>query len=145
MGDFFDLDLQKFERELDAEVNQHYAESLIFSREIAAQLLQDILRGNPYWSGRSKASWVVSLHGPVHYIADDVAKKPGALPESEAEARALATLSSLESFRVGDTIHITQGNMYIALIEEGVRGTNPGFIAAAVNRYLGQGNFTITY
>jgi len=148
MGDFFDIDFAKFERELDAEVNQHYAESLLFSKEIAAQLLADILRGNPYWSGRSKASWVVSLHGPVHYIADDVAKKPGALPESEADARAMATLASLDSFKVGDTIHITQGNIYIALIEDGVHGVasgHAGFIAAAVNRYQGRGNFTITY
>jgi hypothetical protein len=142
---FFDLDLQKFEAEIDAEMNQYYQETLFFSKEIAQQLMQDILRGNPYWSGRSKASWVVSLNGPVSYVASDVAKKAGALSETEAEARSLATLASLASFQVGDTIHITQGNFYIALIEEGLHGSTPGFIAAAVNRYMGLGNFTVNY
>ena len=142
---FFDADLAKFEAELDAEFNQYYQETMVFSKEIAAQLLRDILAGNPYWSGRSKASWVLSLNGPVYYIADDVAKVPGALPEMEADARALATLSALDSFKVGDIIHITQGNTYIAYIEDGIRGTSAGFIAAAVARYQGLGNFTVSY
>jgi hypothetical protein len=142
---FFDADLKKFEMELDAEMNQYYQETLFFSKEIAEQLLRDILRGNPYWSGRSKASWVVSLNGPIHYVADDVPKVPGALPETEADERSLATLGALASFKVGDVIHITQGNKYIAYIEDGVRGTSAGFIANAVARYIGLGNFTVTY
>lgn len=145
MADFFEVDLRKFETELDAEFNQYYQEVVYFSKEIAAQLLRDILAGNPYWSGRSKASWVVSLNGPVVYVADDVPKRPGAIAAEEAEARSLATLSALDAYKVGDTIHVTQGNKYIALIEDGVRGSNAGFIAAAVARYTGLGNFTIQY
>lgn len=146
MADFsFETNLRQFELELDAEFNQFYQEAIFFSKEIAQQLLRDILAGNPYWSGRSKASWVVSLNGPIAYIADDIPKRPGAIAAEEADARALATLSALDSFRVGDTIHVTQGNKYIALIEDGVRGSNAGFIAQAVARYSGLGNFTIQY
>ena len=134
-----------FELSLDAEFNQFYQEVIYFSTNIAEQLLRDILVGNPYWSGRSKASWVVSLNGPIYYIADDVMKKPAAISEEEADARALATLANLQGFQVGDTIHITQGNMYIALIEDGVHGSSAGFIAAAVARYQGLGNFTVSY
>jgi len=145
MADGFEADLRKFEMELDAEFNQYYTEVVYFSKEIAEQLLKDILAGNPYWSGRSKASWVVSLNGPVYYIADDVPKRAGAIAASEAEGRSLATLSALDSFTVGDTIHLTQGNIYIALIEDGVHGNNAGFIANAVARYQGLGNFSIQY
>lgn len=136
---------KSFETQLDAEFNQFYQEAIFFSENIAAQLLQDILRGNPYWSGRSKASWVVSLNGPIYYIADDVQKKPGAITAEDAEQRSLATLSSLSNFKVGDTIHITQGNSYIGLIEDGSHGSNAGFIAAAIARYEGLGNFSVSY
>jgi hypothetical protein len=136
---------RSFELELEAEFNQFYQETLHFSTNIAEQILRDILAGNPYWSGRSKASWVVSLNGPVYYIADDVAKRAGAISEAEAELRSLATLSNLVGFQVGDNINITQGNAYIALIEDGLHGSNPGFIAAALARYEGLGNFSIFF
>lgn len=136
---------RSFELELDAEFNQFYQETLHFSTNIAEQILRDILAGNPYWSGRSKASWVVSLNGPVYYIADDVAKRPGAISAEEAEQRSLATLANLDGFKVGDNINITQGNAYIALIEDGVHGSNAGFIAAALARYEGLGNFSIFF
>lgn len=135
---------RSFELELDAEFARFNEEVLYFSKNIAEQLLRDILAGNPYWSGRSKASWVVSLGGPVEFIAD-VAKRKGAISEAVADQMALETLKSLENFQVGDNIFITQGNFYIAWIEDGTWGSNPGFIAAAISRYSGLGNFSIIY
>ena len=55
----------QFELALDQFLAEAMTEAEHFAPQIAEQLLVDILRGSPYWSGKSKASWVFSLNEAV--------------------------------------------------------------------------------
>ena len=137
---------QQFFTELDNAIAEFSQQAGAFAVQIATQLFQDIVNGNPYWSGRSKASWVISLNAPIEYIADDVPKRAGGITVSEAEERALATLVNLNGFLVGQTIYITNGNPYVEYLEKGRSKQAPdGFVALALTRYQGLGNFQVHY
>ncbi len=134
-----------FELELDRFNAEFTAEAEAFAPQIAEQLLADILRqAHPYWSGRSMASWVVSLEEAVKQEQTHIPKKAGAISEEEARQISLNTLVNLGAFILGDTIFLTQGTEYLAWIEEGTWGSSPGFVAAAVSRYYGLVNLEVT-
>jgi hypothetical protein len=138
---------QQFELELDRDAAHFFAEAQHFAPQIAEQVLSSLLDNGPYWSGRSKASWVASLESPVTTEAADVPKRPGGIAEGEARERAMATLANLLTFQVGQTIYLTQGTNYLELINSGAHpgSQNVGFIEAALAQFEGLIDLQVTY
>jgi hypothetical protein len=128
-----------FETQLDQFMNEFTEQAANFAPAIAEQLLVDILRAGPYWSGRSKASWTLSLGSPMTIEAVDVPKRAGGISEEEAEQTSLATMANLANFRLGEVIYLTQGTAYLEYIETGANqgSQHVGFVAEVLSRYEG--------
>ena len=137
-------DLQFF-AEIDSFMAEFVAQAEAFAPNIAGQVLEEIIDTGPYWSGRSKASWVTSVGEPVFYVAEDVAKKANALSAEDAKQRSMATLANIQNAPLGQTIIIANGNPYIDAINSGHSPGYEGWIDAAVNRFLGTLNVDVYY
>ena len=130
---------QTFEMQLDQFAREAAEMAAQFAPAIAEQILDEVLTTGPYWSGRSKASWTLSLDAPITIEAGDVPKKPGGISDSEARERAMATRANLTNFRIGQTIYLSQGTLYLELINSGAHpgSNNVGFVEAALAKFIG--------
>lgn len=118
MAGSFSLDIAKFAKQFGENANAA-------ARKIALDIQRDLMLATPVDTGLLRSSWFIGVGSEP----TDRPTKPGGNPEGQA-------LKALASFKWGDTIYITNNQVYAWAIEYGHSKQMPsGMVRVTAARY----------
>lgn len=123
---------KQFAKELDVEVKRVVATFIVFHREVVIDVIFNIIRRSPVWTGRFRANHNVSIGRPDNELipahpqvlagAIRWPQKPSSLISSPALTKANARLVTLPLFA---KVFITNPLPYAAALEDGTATRPP--------------------
>jgi hypothetical protein len=112
------MSLDNFFHELDQFVESAKKDAEAYVVEVVEDITTKLVEYTRIDTGRAKASYAASLHAPEYVVAYDVTPTHR-ISEDEAKQRALATVSEVKPFTLGDEVFVANGAPYISFLEEG--------------------------
>ena len=111
------------------------------ARKVALELYTKVVQKSPVDSGRLRGNWNVGLNGVDNTEYPIDASALGSLPSGSGLTR---SASALSSFKIGDTIFITNNMPYVYKLEYGLYNDGPKTVGG-YSRQAPQGFVRITY
>jgi hypothetical protein len=125
----------QFSKELNEFKQQMIQECEQFSKDITHDILEEITDKNALDTGKCTASWVASIGNAEYQEALDVTPF-SRITRGQAKERSMATLSNIESYKLGNTLYLSNGTSYVSGIEDGtVSVKSILFVSIAANKY----------